>query len=69
MTTHPHVIVDGEYAESGSVGKDSSISAGMRERHNSTTLDEQVEYLEEQLSVLESQGRRCKKREEGGRER
>lgn len=37
----------------------------MRERHNSTTLDEQVEYLEEQLSVLESQGRRCKKSEEG----
>ncbi|XP_019854738.1 PREDICTED: bromodomain and PHD finger-containing protein 3-like [Amphimedon queenslandica] len=32
-----------------------------RERHNSTTLDEQVEYLEEQLSVMESQGKRPRK--------
>ena len=31
-----------------------------RNRLNSTTLDEQVEYIEEQLSVLESQCKGCK---------
>lgn len=46
------LITEGDFAEITPVHP--------RERLNSTSLDEQVEYLEEQLSVLESQCKGCK---------
>lgn len=45
-----HLLIEGDYADRAPIQP--------RERLNSTTLDEQVEYLEEQLSVL-SQCKRC----------
>ena len=55
---------DGEYGDNSDEGY--CRLDFTRERHNSTTLDEQVEYLEEQLSVMESQGKRRERGKEGG---